>query len=124
MDARPYWNATGALSNREQKYRLKVVEGVGEPLRDEEYVCPTIEGLESKSTPHRAAVLLGSKRKDDAKWFALIGTVDKEHPWVVKDGAEFIAEATGRLYLYFNDFQLEPYYTNNSGWVVLDLETI
>lgn len=119
-----YWNATGVLLNREQRYRLKVVEGVGEPLRDAKYLSPTIDGLEWNSTPHKAGALLKSKRKDDAKWFALIGTVDKKNPWIVKDGAEFIAQATGQLYCYFNDVQFEPYYRNNSGWIVMELESI
>ena len=71
----------------------------------------------------RVAFLHG-KRHDEARWFALIGTVDKEQPWVIKDGEEFTAAAAGQLVCYFNDVQLEWFYGNNSGWVVLEVESV
>ena len=122
--ANHYWNATGVQLRQGQKYRLKVVKELGEPLRDAEYLSPTIEGQDWKSAAHKTAAFLHGKRHDEARWFALIGTVDKEQPWVIKDGEEFTAAAAGQLVCYFNDVQLEWFYGNNSGWVVLEVESV
>ena len=64
------------------------------------------------------------KRRDDAKWFALIGTVDKKQPWAIEDGGVFTVPVSGQLLCYFNDVQVELFYENNSGWVVLELDQV
>ena len=106
------------------KYRLSVVPDVGEPLFDASFKARTIEGKDWESAAHWTAELFNAKRVDDAKWFALIGTVDKQHPWVIKDGAAVIAPASGSLFCYFNDVQFEKFYGNNKGFVVLDVEEV
>ncbi len=96
---------------------MTVVPGLGEPLKDAGFIARSIAGEDWQSLPHKTASLVHGKRKDDARWFALIGTVDKEHPWVIVDGGIVTAPADGQLLCYFNDVQLELFYGNNSGWV-------
>ena len=40
------------------------------------------------------------------------------------DGGIFTAPAAGRLLCFFNDVQVKLFYTNNKGWVVLDVEEV
>lgn len=119
-----YWNETGVLLRPNATYKLRVVPGLGEPLRDAEFTARSIEGEDWNSFAHKAASLVHGKRKDDAKWFALIGTVDKAHPWVIQDGGLFSVPVGGQLLCYFNDVQIEWFYENNSGWVVLEIEQV
>jgi hypothetical protein len=122
--ASSYWNDTGVLLAAGRRYRASVVPNFGEPLMDASFRARTIAGEDWQSLPHKTAQLLHGKRLDSAKWFALIGTVDQDAPWVITDGGEFVAPADGRLLCYFNDVQLEIFYRNNSGWVVLDVEPV
>lgn len=123
--ANKYWNPTGVFLRPGVRYRARVVPGVGEPLRDLKYVARSIEGEDWNSVAHRAASLVHGKRKDDAKWFALIGTVDKNHAWIMKDGGEFTVPVSGQLLCYFNDVQIDlGFYDNNSGWVMLNIEQL
>jgi len=120
--ANAYWNRTGVLLRAGVRYRIAVVPGVGEPLHDAQYAAGSIAGENWNSLAHKAAALIHGKRKDDANWFALIGTVDQQKPWIVRDGEVFTAPASGQLQCYFNDVQMERFYKNNSGWVLLDVE--
>ncbi len=122
--ARKYWNATGVFLRPNARYRVRVVPGVGEPLHDASYTAKSIDGEDWNSFAHKTASLAHGKRKDDANWFALIGTVDKKHDQVLKDGGEFSVKVGGQLFCYFNDVQVEWFYENNSGWVVLDIEQL
>lgn len=122
--ANQYWNDTGIDLVDNQRYRISVVPNLGEPLRDASFEAKGIDGEEWHSVAHKTAELVHGKRIDDARWFALIGTVDKTHPWVVIDGGVFTAPASGRLYCFFNDVQWEIFYRNNSGWVVLEVERV
>lgn len=122
--ASEYWNLTGVYLRANVNYRVKVVPGIGEPLRDASFTARSIEGEDWNSLAHKAAALVHGKRKDDAKWFALIGTVDKKHPWVMHDGGTFTVLVSGQLLCYFNDVQIEAFYENNSGWVVLEVEQV
>ncbi|HET7832454.1 MAG TPA: DUF2235 domain-containing protein [Gallionella sp.] len=122
--AREYWNQTGVFLRPGVRYRARVVPGVGEPLRDASFTARSIDGEDWTSFAHKAASLAHGKRKDDAKWFALIGTVDKKHAWVMKDDGEFTVPVGGQMLCYFNDVQVEWFYENNSGWVVLDVEQL
>lgn len=121
--AKDYWNQTGVFLCP-GRYKAHVVRGIGEPLRDASFTAASIDGEEWSSFAHKTASLVHGKRKDDAKWFALIGTVDKNHAWVIRDGQEFSVPVSGQLVCYFNDVQLEWFYENNSGWVVLDVEQV
>lgn len=122
--AREYWNKTGVLLQSGVTYRASVVRDVGEPLRDGNSTAEGIDGAEWNTVAHKTASLLHGKRKDDAKWFALIGTVDKNHAWVMKDGREFTVPISGQLICYFNDVQIEWFYENNSGWIELEIEQL
>ena len=124
IHAKEYWNDTGVQLKAQAKYRLSVVAGVGEPLFDASFKARTIEGEDWKSVPHATAELLRLKRVDNAKWFALIGTVDKQHPWVITDGGVVTSPASGTLFCYFNDVQIEKFYANNKGSVVLDVDEV
>lgn len=119
--ANKYWNATGVHLRPGVRYRARVVPNLGEPLRDASYTARSIHGEDWRSAAHTTAAAVHGKRKDDAPWFALVGTVDREHPWAIKDGAEFEVPLAGELVCYFNDVQLEWFYGNNSGWVVLEV---
>lgn len=120
--AREYWNQTGVFLRPGVRYRVCVIPGVGEPLCDASFTARSIDGEDWSSFAHKTASLVHGKRKDDANWFALIGTVDKKYAWVMKDGDEFIVPVGGQMLCYFNDVQVEWFYENNSGWVVLDIE--
>lgn len=119
--ANRYWNETGVFVRPGVKYRINVVPGIGEPLRDASYLSPDIEGVEWDSVAHKSAALLHGKRQDDANWFALIGTIDKKHAWIIKPESEFTVPISGQLICYFNDVQMRVFYKNNSGWVVLEV---
>ena len=122
--AKEYWNQTGVMLRPNVRYRARVLPGIGEPLRDDSFTARSIAGESWNSFAHKTASLAHGKRKDDANWFALIGTVDKKHPWVIKDGDEFSVPVGGQMLCYFNDVQVEWFYENNSGWVVLEIEQI
>lgn len=122
--ANKYWNPTGVFLRPNVKYRVRVVPGLGEPLRDANYTAASIAGENWASVPHKAASFLHGKRKDDANWFALIGTVDKTNPRILQDGGVFSMPVGGQLLCYFNDVQIEWFYENNSGWVVLEIEPL
>jgi len=119
-----FWNDTGVDLVEGAAYRFSVAPGVGEPLMDASYPARSIEGEDWESLPHRTAALLHGKRMNDAKWFALIGTVDRKHPWVIQDGGLVTAPASGRLVCYFNDVQMDVFYKNNKGWVALEIELL
>lgn len=122
--ANEYWNRTGVALRKDRRYRVRVVPGIGEPLRDASYVAKGIEGEDWESAAHQFAAALHGKRKDDAKWFALIGTIDEEHPWIIREGEEFSPSVSGELVCYFNDVQMSWFYGNNSGWVVLEVTQV
>ena len=119
-----YWNDTGIDLVEKMRYRLAVVPSLGEPLRDASFVARSIAGEEWDSLPHKAAEVFRGKRVDDARWFALIGTIDRRHSWVITDGGIVTPPVSGRLVCFFNDVQLEIFYKNNSGWVALDVEPL
>lgn len=119
-----YWNPTGIFLRPGVRYRAQVVRDMGEPLRDASFTARSIEGEDWDSLAHKSASMAHGKRKDDAKWFALIGTVDQKHAWVIKDGGEFTVPVGGQLLCYFNDVQVEWFYENNSGWVALEIEQL
>lgn len=118
--ANRYWNETGVQLRANTAYRLRVVPGLGEPLRDATSIARSIAGEDWHDFAHKTASLVHGKRKDDARWFALIGTVDKNHAWIIEDGGTFTVPVGGQLLCYFNDVQIEWFYENNSGWVVLE----
>lgn len=120
--ANAYWNPTGVFLRPDTRYRARVVPGIGEPLRDASNTASSIAGEDWHTLAYRTASLLHGKRKDDARWFALIATVDKKHPWILSDGGVFSVAVGGQLVCYFNDVQIELFYRNNSGWVVLEIE--
>jgi uncharacterized protein (DUF2235 family) len=121
-----YWNPTGVFlrPEKEARYCARVVPGIGEPLHDASFTARSIAGEDWQSVPHKIADLLHGKRMKSANWFALIGTVDKKNPWVIKDGGIFSLPVGGELMCYFNDVELEIFYENNSGWVVLEIEQL
>lgn len=124
IQADRYWNDTGVHVTKDAQYRMTVVVGGGAPLRDASFEARSIEGEDWDSLAHKTAELVHGKRVDNAKWFALIGTIDKEHPWVITDGGIVTAPASGTLVCFFNDVQLELFYRNNKGWVTLDVEQV
>jgi hypothetical protein len=124
IHAAEFWNDTGVDLIEGVSYRFSVVPDLGEPLRDATFEARSIAGEDWQSLAHKTANLVHGKRMNDARWFALIGTIDREHPWIISDGEVVIAPTSGRLLCFFNDVQLELFYRNNSGWVVLDVESM
>jgi hypothetical protein len=124
IQANQYWNDTGVHLAKDAHYRMSVVVGTGAPLRDASFEARSIEGEDWQSLAHKTAELVHGKRVDEAKWFALIGTIDKKYPWVITDGGIVTAPASGALVCFFNDVQFEVFYKNNSGWVTLDVEQV
>jgi hypothetical protein len=94
------------------------------PVEDASFTARSIAGEDWSSVPHKIAELVHGKRVDEARWFALIATIDKAHPFVVVDGGEVTAPADGQLVCYFNDVQNPWFYKNNDGWVRLEVEPV
>jgi len=124
IHARQYWNDTGVDLLEGRSYRLSVVPELGKTLKDANFVAGGIAGEDWNSLAHKTAEFLHGKRMDKAKWFALIGTIDKRLPWIITDGSIVTAPASGRLFCYVNDVSFEAFYQNNDGWVVLDVEPV
>jgi hypothetical protein len=64
------------------------------------------------------------KRTPSAKWFQLIGVVNRDTSYTIELGSKgtFIAPENGRLWAYAND--VDSAYHNNSGSIVLNVEKI
>jgi uncharacterized protein (DUF2235 family) len=122
--ARNYWNETGVYVRKDLQYRVRLVQGIGEPLRDDKRLAGSINGEDWTGFTYKTAELLHGKRNTKAKWFALVGTVDKEHAWPITDGDVFTPKVSGQLVCYFNDIQVELEYRDNSGWVVLEIDEV
>jgi len=75
-----YWNETGIHLVAECRYKFSVVSGVGATLKDASFTARSIAGEDWTSLPRKTAELFNGKRMDNARWFAPIGTVGKEHP--------------------------------------------
>jgi hypothetical protein len=61
------------------------------------------------------------KRTPSAKWFQLVGVVDKDKSYTVELGTKgtFKARKSGRLFVYANDVGFA--YRNNRGYVELEI---
>lgn len=110
--ARPRWTATGIVLVSGARYRAHA-EGT---WRDR-HIATDAAGYDSPNPLFRLAQWL--RRHPRARWFALVGTVDRR--WgtrvVLGSAAEFAAPATGELVCYAND--LLPMLFNNRGSVRL-----
>lgn len=64
------------------------------------------------------------KRRPSAKWFQLIGAVNKNILYTINLGVkgEFVAPENGRLWVYANDAYFA--YNNNSGSLELEIEKV
>lgn len=62
------------------------------------------------------------RRAPKARWFALIGCVERssDHCFAITNGARIPAPASGRLYLFANDAQW--FYWNNHGKLSVSVE--
>lgn len=120
--ASQYWNRTGVYLEKGASYCLKVVPGIGEPLRDASHEATSISGEKWSSIAHKTAAAIRGKRRDNENWFALIGTIEQTDAFLIQDGMTYKPTVSGELVCYFNDVQLEAFYSNNSGWRVLEVE--
>jgi hypothetical protein len=68
--------------------------------------------------------LRDKKRTPSAKWFQLVGVVDKDKSYTIELGTEgiFIAPENGRLWVYAND--VCSAYWNNGGVIELEITPI
>jgi hypothetical protein len=110
--ARPRWTATGVVLVCGGRYRASAEGGW-----DDRQVRTDAAGYASPNLLFR--LLERFRRHPRARWFALVGTVDRRRATRVVLGtvAEFTAPATGELVCYAND--LLPMLFNNSGSVRL-----
>jgi hypothetical protein len=67
-------------------------------------------------------IVSSPKRSPSAKWFQLIGVVNKNALIELGSKGTFIAPETGRLWAYAND--ADSAYHNNSGSIELKVEKI
>jgi uncharacterized protein (DUF2235 family) len=111
------WNETGVLLEKDKTYQLSSIT-ITEPLKDASWESDSIEGKDWQGFWHK--LFAKAKRKKDANWFALIGTVDKQNPWTFKVNSKFTAPESGILICYFND--VSNMYWNNSGKVILNIQ--
>jgi hypothetical protein len=64
------------------------------------------------------------KRNPSAKWFQLIGVVNKDISYAINLGVkgEFVVPENGRLWVYSNDVEFA--YCNNSGSIDLGVKKV
>jgi hypothetical protein len=117
--AKNKWNETGVLLEKGETYQISSIS-ITEPLRDAGWKSSSIYGENWQGFWHKLFSKL--KRKKNANWFALIGTVDREHSWAFQSDTQFIAPESGMLVCYFNDVPIM--YWNNSGKVVLNIQNV
>lgn len=117
IEADKTWNETGVLLVEGSTYLISS-QKILEPLKDASWESDSIEGKNWQGFWHK--LFAKAKRKSDADWFALIGTIDKQHPWSFKLGVKFTAPESGMLICYFNDAPMM--YWNNTGKVVLNIQ--
>jgi hypothetical protein len=110
--ARPRWTATGIVLVSGARYRARAEGG----WRDR-HLATDAAGYDSPNLVFRLVERF--RRHPRARWFALVGTVDRRRGTRLVLGAatEFTARATGELVCYAND--LLPMLFNNSGSVRL-----
>ena len=65
-----------------------------------------------------------SKRNPSAKWFQLVGVINKNNNYTVELGAggTFVAKENGKLWVYANDVDFA--YGNNFGYIELTIKLI
>lgn len=117
--AKNEWNDTGAILEKGKTYRISSLSII-EPLKDENWESRSIYGEDWQGFWHK--LFSKAKRNKGANWFALVGTVDKKHPWTFQYETNFIAPESGMLTCYFNDVPMM--YWNNSGKVTLNIQKI
>ena len=62
------------------------------------------------------------RRMPNAKWFELVGAVNRRNPFVIGNERTFIAAESGFLWFYAND--IPGFYFNNKGCVQVIVEEI
>lgn len=120
VNAKAYWTDSGIDVKRGQKYVLSVVS-MSDTIKDRQYAASGISGLDKPGAMHGLFSFVRAKRVNGEPWFALIGSIDREHYWRIVDGEEFCAAGSGRLYCFFNDARWRRLYRNNHGYVTLEL---
>lgn len=115
--ANKMWNQTGVILEKGKMYQISTVS-VLEPFRDANWESKSIVGQDWQGFWHKHFTKF--KRKKNENWFALIGTIDKKHPWALKYQTKFIAPESGMLICYFNDVPIM--YWNNSGTIILNIQ--
>jgi len=117
IDARPAWVDTGLLIVPGTTY-LFTASGRWKDARIE----TDADGYPSANIFQQATERL--RRVPEARWFALIGAVDRQPStqFVIGSRATFRAATGGQLTCFAND--LRWFYFNNSGSVTLTMEVV
>lgn len=110
--AKPYWNRTGLQLEEGAKYDLTVPAGLT-------WKDASITSGPSGYERWQMSPFFWLRRSMRNHWFALMGTIDQRHPFLIGDGTSHRAPASGELVCYANDAPL--FYWNNSGELTLSV---
>jgi hypothetical protein len=113
IDSRAKWNRTKIQVTKGTKYRL-VATG---RWHDASHAC----GPDGYDDP-KLALFAAFRRFRAARWFTLIGSVDRKHEFAIGNGVEWTAPESGELCCYAND--VSTMYWNNKGSVTLTVTAV
>jgi hypothetical protein len=111
VESQSYWTDSGIDLLEDTRYRISS-KGI---WRDAGYDCDA-NGHSGNAFINSFAFL---RRHRPSAWFALIGSIDRKHPFHI--GAEWTGSPprSGRLYLFANDARL--FYFNNHGAITCSI---
>lgn len=113
------WNSTGVVLTAGRRYRFSATG----TWKDWKTGCPATGYQSERLRPFESL-----RRCTDAKWFSLIGAVEKEKSTcfdigrLMESGEIYTATSSGMLYCFANDVVVM--YWNNSGAVELEVECL
>lgn len=107
------WNHTGVILVKGCLYSFETEKGAS---WKDWFISTGPDGF----TKWYLAWVAGMKRVPNQRWFALIGTYNKESPFLIGSGMKQLeAQRTGELVCFAND--LKGFYWNNKGALTLKI---
>ncbi len=131
IQSRTYWNDTGITLHKGRTYQFQV----SGTWKDWTYqatpagpACPLINAL---MFPARPLLRYSPFHDIRANYFQPIGTIGREkgkalptYAFIIRDGMNYNAPASGTLYVFANDAPWEMAYANNKGKLSLNVSEI
>lgn len=131
IESRTYWNNTGIHLKSGQQYQFHVTGAWTDwfvPAGPEGINCPLARAFMS---PFRYRLRYSSCRDSNARFFQPIGTIGRgegktlpAHAFIIRDGMNYTAPASGILHVFANDDPSEAAYANNCGKLSLTVTRV